>query len=185
MTPDPQSFKSGKTAGQEADYAKMAEHLKSVAPIAVIFDTTSSEPVWSISRAALQVDTLAWQVSDMYESWLKMGVHVITPNKKVGSGPINRYKSCMNMQQTAGKWGMQTRLLGRSCSSELVQAMRRLWEQDSLSFMFFRLILSRRVIRSRRLRCDGCRVVETCPDWLRRVSSPELSPTSSTLTSLE
>ncbi|EKX41573.1 hypothetical protein GUITHDRAFT_95930 [Guillardia theta CCMP2712] len=85
------SFKSGKTAGQEADYAKMAEHLKSVAPIAVIFDTTSSEPV-----------------SDMYESWLKMGVHVITPNKKVGSGPINRYKSCMNMQQTAGKWGYET-----------------------------------------------------------------------------
>mmetsp|Transcript_7727 Transcript_7727/g.17657 ORF Transcript_7727/g.17657 Transcript_7727/m.17657 type:complete len:434 (-) Transcript_7727:67-1368(-) len=85
------AFKAGKTTGQEADYSKMAQHLKSVAPIAVIFDTTSSEPV-----------------SDMYESWLKMGVHVITPNKKVGSGPINRYKSCMSTQQTAGKWGYET-----------------------------------------------------------------------------
>lgn len=27
-----------------------------------------------------------------YESWMKRGIHVITPNKKMGSGPLDRYK---------------------------------------------------------------------------------------------
>lgn len=35
-------------------------------------------------------------VADYYEKWIKEGCHVVTPNKRLGSGPINRYKSLFN-----------------------------------------------------------------------------------------
>ena len=69
----------------------MADHLKGVAEHAVIVDTTASE-----------------FVSDMYGMWLGKGVHVVTPNKKVGSGPMGRYKECMsNAKESGAIWGYE------------------------------------------------------------------------------
>ena len=48
-----------------------AEHL----PHAVIVDCTASD-----------------EVADRYASWLEAGIHVITPNKHAGAGPIERYQ---------------------------------------------------------------------------------------------
>jgi homoserine dehydrogenase len=45
----------------------------------------------------------------MYASWLKKGVHVVTPNKKVGSGPMARYNECMaNAKESGAIWGYET-----------------------------------------------------------------------------
>jgi len=78
--------------GEAGDFAKMADFLKSKAPNAVIFDTTAAEPV-----------------SEMYATWLKKGVHVVTPNKKVGSGPIARYNECIkNSKESGAIWGYET-----------------------------------------------------------------------------
>ncbi|KAJ1490869.1 homoserine dehydrogenase-domain-containing protein [Baffinella frigidus] len=79
-------------AGEPGDLDKMADFLKTVAPIAVMFDTTASE-----------------LVSDFYPKWLGKGVSVITPNKKVGSGPLPRYQECLdNMDKTGAMWGDET-----------------------------------------------------------------------------
>lgn len=48
-----------------------ADHL----PHAVIIDCTASD-----------------EVADRYAPWLEAGIHVITPNKHAGSGPIERYR---------------------------------------------------------------------------------------------
>ena len=68
-----------------------ADYLKSIAPHAVIVDTTAAEPV-----------------SNMYATWLGKGVHVVTPNKKVGSGPLARYTECQELVKS-GKalWGYE------------------------------------------------------------------------------
>ena len=79
-------------AGEAGDFARMADHLTGVADHAVIIDTTASE-----------------FVSNMYDMWLGKGVHVVTPNKKVGSGDLKRWKACTAaMESTGAKWGDET-----------------------------------------------------------------------------
>jgi len=79
-------------AGEAGDFARMADHLKGVAEHAVIVDTTASE-----------------FVSEMYPTWMGKGVHVVTPNKKVGSGDLKRWKACVAAMATTGaKWGDET-----------------------------------------------------------------------------
>jgi len=79
-------------AGEAGDFGKMADHLTGVAEHAVIIDTTASE-----------------FVSNMYDMWLGKGVHVVTPNKKVGSGDLKRWKSCIAaMEKSGAKWGDET-----------------------------------------------------------------------------
>lgn len=78
--------------GEAGDLDKMADFLKSKAPNAIMIDATAAEPV-----------------SEMYATWLKKGVHVVTPNKKVGSGPMARYKECMDNAKASGSlWGYET-----------------------------------------------------------------------------
>lgn len=80
------------TAGQKGDFSEMADHLTAVADHAVMFDTTASEIV-----------------SNMYSTWLGKGVHVVTPNKKVGSGDLDRWNECISAMETTGaKWGDET-----------------------------------------------------------------------------
>merc|ERR1719352_516935 len=79
-------------AGEPGDFDLLADHLKSVSPHAVMFDTTASEIV-----------------SNKYSSWLGKGVHVITPNKKAGSGDLTRWKECISaMEETGAQWGDET-----------------------------------------------------------------------------
>ena len=45
-------------------------------------------------------------VSDNYATWLSKGWHVATPNKKVNSGPLERYQKCIEAtnSENGGKW---------------------------------------------------------------------------------
>lgn len=77
--------------GEAGDFGKMADYLKSISQHAIILDTTAAEPV-----------------SNCYASWLKKGVHVVTPNKKVGSGPLGRYEECQaTVKDTGVMWGYE------------------------------------------------------------------------------
>jgi len=79
-------------AGEAGDYVKMADFLKGVSDNAIIIDATASEAV-----------------SDYYATWLGKGVHVVTPNKKAGSGDLKRWKECQDaMAATGAQWGDET-----------------------------------------------------------------------------
>ena len=79
-------------AGEAGDYVKMADFLKGVSDNAIIIDATASEAV-----------------SDYYATWLSKGVHVVTPNKKAGSGDLKRWKECQDaMAATGAQWGDET-----------------------------------------------------------------------------
>lgn len=58
-----------------------AEHL----PHAVIIDCTASDAV-----------------ADRYAGWLRMGIHVITPNKRAASGPIARWDAIREASRATG-----------------------------------------------------------------------------------
>jgi len=89
---DVESAISDPEAGEAGDFIKMASFLKECAPHAVIVDATASEVV-----------------SDYYAQWLASGVHVVTPNKKAGSGDLGRWKACVDaMAETGAQWGDET-----------------------------------------------------------------------------
>ncbi len=78
--------------GMPGDFLKMADYLKEAAPHAVMFDTTASEIV-----------------SNMYAKWFEKGVHVVTPNKKAGSGDLKRWRECNRaMEKSGAMWGDET-----------------------------------------------------------------------------
>ena len=56
------------------------------------------------------IDVTASQaVSDYYERWLAAGMHVITANKKAGSGDLKRFRACKKaMADTGAMWGDET-----------------------------------------------------------------------------
>lgn len=66
-----------------ADLDAFAERIQDTAlPHAVIVDCTASD-----------------KVSSYYEDWLKKGIHIITPNKKANSGPMEYYRGLRAAQQ--------------------------------------------------------------------------------------
>ena len=84
--------------GEASDSTKLAAFLKSLGARPVVFDCTASEQVSELAMKPLRSDrgfapsAPPPQVSEQYEPWLRSGVDVITPNKKVGSGPLDRYR---------------------------------------------------------------------------------------------
>jgi aspartokinase/homoserine dehydrogenase 1 len=79
-------------AGEEGDFNKMADFLTGTSKHAIIVDATASEAV-----------------SDFYPVWLGKGVHVVTPNKKAGSGDLQRWQQCVKaMEETGAQWGDET-----------------------------------------------------------------------------
>jgi len=46
-------------------------------------------------------------VADMYPRWLALGIHVITANKKAGSGPAELYEDCRKAQSSS-QWYYET-----------------------------------------------------------------------------
>eukprot|EP00928_Gymnodinium_smaydae_P037675 TRINITY_DN26112_c0_g3_i1.p1 TRINITY_DN26112_c0_g3~~TRINITY_DN26112_c0_g3_i1.p1 ORF type:complete len:939 (-),score=120.57 TRINITY_DN26112_c0_g3_i1:102-2918(-) len=46
--------------------------------------------------------TASDEIADMYPQWLNQGIHVITPNKRAGAGPLKRYHECINQQSRLG-----------------------------------------------------------------------------------
>jgi aspartokinase/homoserine dehydrogenase 1 len=65
-----------RSAARPADVQAFVDHLQGdSAPQAVIIDCTASEAI-----------------AEQYPSWIERGIHVITPNKRAGSGPIERFE---------------------------------------------------------------------------------------------
>ena len=63
-------------AGQASDLDQFTEHLLAAhLPHAVVIDCSGSA-----------------EVAERYEGWLAAGIHVVTPNKQAGAGPLARYQ---------------------------------------------------------------------------------------------
>ena len=63
--------------------ARFADHLaNSYIPNTVIIDATASE----VPPA-------------LYLQWMQKGIHIITPNKKLGSGPLDQYLALRHFQR--------------------------------------------------------------------------------------
>jgi len=74
------------SAGEPLDLAKFVNHVQAeYIPHTVIVDCTASA-----------------QVADHYVSWLRRGIHVITPNKKANSGSMPYYRSLHEAGRAAG-----------------------------------------------------------------------------------
>ncbi len=72
-------------AGETVNYERFTQHLQSDAiPHSVIIDCTSNE-----------------EVVPNYSQWLNKGIHIITPNKKAGSGPWPRFEEIQRQQEKA------------------------------------------------------------------------------------
>jgi hypothetical protein len=70
-------------SSQPADMSAFADHLAShYVPNQVIVDATASE------QPALH-----------YMEWMQKGLHIITPNKKLNSGPLERYLALRQFQR--------------------------------------------------------------------------------------
>lgn len=68
---------------QDLSLEKFAAYIQDTSlPHAVIFDCTASGVI-----------------SDCYESWLRKGIHIITPNKKANSGPLDYYLAMRDAQK--------------------------------------------------------------------------------------
>ena len=73
------------TKAEPVDLDKFAQHLSSnYIPNTVIIDCTASEGP-----------------PEKYLSWMRHGIHVITPNKKLTSGPLKTYKELKAHQRTS------------------------------------------------------------------------------------
>lgn len=69
--------------GRATDLGALADHVQAEhLPHAVIVDCTASD-----------------DIAGMYEAWLRRGIHVVTPNKRAGAGPLGRYR---NIRSLAG-----------------------------------------------------------------------------------
>ncbi|KAJ0437308.1 putative homoserine dehydrogenase, Aspartate kinase [Helianthus annuus] len=73
-----------KEKGEKADLNKFAHHVHGnhFIPNTVLVDCTSST-----------------EVADHYHDWLYTGIHVITPNKKANSGPLDKYLKLRALQK--------------------------------------------------------------------------------------
>lgn len=68
---------------QPLDYERFADHLaNNFVPNTVIIDCTASE-----------------DPSEQYMEWMRKGIHIITPNKKMNSGPLERYTQLKQHQR--------------------------------------------------------------------------------------
>merc|ERR1719426_28599 len=61
------------------------------------------------SEEGCSLESVSEAVSDFYPVWLGKGVHVVTPNKKAGSGDLKRWQQCKAaMAETGAQWGDET-----------------------------------------------------------------------------
>merc|ERR1719437_331119 len=74
---------------ESVDLRKLGDHLLAAA--------AASGPG---SRALIVDNTASDAPPELYEAWLASGISVVTPNKKAGSGPYDRYQRIMAAQKT-------------------------------------------------------------------------------------
>ena len=74
------------TRGEPADLAKLAMHVRTDhLPHAVLIDCTASD-----------------DVARLYSTWLERRIHVITPNKRANTGPIEYYRRLRQANRVVG-----------------------------------------------------------------------------------
>ncbi|HEV2622480.1 MAG TPA: homoserine dehydrogenase [Frateuria sp.] len=74
---DPQlNRRSGAQVWRPAELDTFADHVRGIEGIAVLVDCSASEAI-----------------ADRYAGWLAAGLHVVTPNKLAGSGPLARWEA--------------------------------------------------------------------------------------------
>ncbi len=74
------------TKSEPTDLARFEEHVHAEhLPHAVIIDCSASA-----------------QIAEQYPRWLSAGIHIVTPNKKANSGPLELYTRVMNARRAAG-----------------------------------------------------------------------------------
>jgi bifunctional aspartokinase / homoserine dehydrogenase 1 len=72
--------------GERADLSAFEEHVHAEhLPHAVILDCSASA-----------------QIAEQYPRWLAAGIHIVTPNKKANSGPLDLYTRVMNARRAGG-----------------------------------------------------------------------------------
>eukprot|EP00850_Spirogloea_muscicola_P020048 SM000206S06257 [mRNA] locus=s206:61279:66445:- [translate_table: standard] len=73
-----------KQRGEPADLTKFTEHIvgNHFLPNTVIVDCTASS-----------------LVAERYHEWLREGIHIVTPNKKANSGPLDQYLKLRELQR--------------------------------------------------------------------------------------
>ena len=52
--------------------------------------------------------TASQEAADMYPTWLSKGIHVVTANKKGGSGPIELFEACKRASRSRSQWYYET-----------------------------------------------------------------------------
>lgn len=81
--------------GVPPDLKTMAQH---VAGTSSGNSSGDSEP-----GCAIMVDcTASDSVPDHYVTWMSLGCHIATPNKKLGAGPLERYNAVRQQQRASG-----------------------------------------------------------------------------------
>ena len=79
-------FAQVRSDGSDATLERFAGHLRAAhLPHTVILDCSGSN-----------------DVAEHYPRWLAAGIHVITPNKQAGAGPIERYRAIRSAAATGG-----------------------------------------------------------------------------------
>ena len=83
---DPSQAVAALQNGEDVDLARFAEHVRAEhLPHALIVDCSGSDAVAS-----------------HYPQWLSMGIHVVTPSKHAGSGPLSRYAAIREAEKHGG-----------------------------------------------------------------------------------
>lgn len=73
-------------AAEPADLDRFTEHLLSARlPYTLIIDCSGAP-----------------EVADRYAGWLQAGIHVVTPNKQAGAGPLPRYQAIRSAAEASG-----------------------------------------------------------------------------------
>ncbi len=87
MTPE-EALGALETSTLPVDFRALAAHVHPPhLPHAVIIDASASE-----------------LVATQYASWLEQGLHVVTPNKRAGAGPLARYKELRAAERKGRYW---------------------------------------------------------------------------------
>lgn len=89
--------------GEPIDLSKWKEELnKSSACDLSLDDFADSIQDISLPHAVIFDCTASDEVSQYYEKWLRSGIHIITPNKKANSGPLEYYHAMRDAQKRLG-----------------------------------------------------------------------------------
>lgn len=92
----------GMTIGADANKVGMGELDASTPMTKADLDAFAEGIVKEANHAVIADCTASEFIAKKYTKWLKMGINVVTPNKKAGSGDISFYKEVMGAARSGG-----------------------------------------------------------------------------------